>query len=200
MHHVVSVRPLLRFGAALLALGLGSAARADSPYTEILQATGQARVEYPAPWLAGWTLDNETLNLHALPLAPDAPTTILVFFATWCQPCEVGLSVLRDHVDTLSTAGARVMLVSVDERDVDVRGWLQSRGYVWPTIHDHAHTIARTYGVLRSDDARSSMRLPLTVGIGAEREVLIVLGTEGEDYLNLLVDVAQRQRYQLHAR
>ena len=200
MRYAPSSAWMARIGILLFALSAASISTASGQNTELLQTTGRAQIERPAPWLAGWTLDNETLNLNAMPLAPDAPTTILVFFATWCQPCEVGMDILRDNREALQAAGARVLLISVDERDVDVRAWLEARRYPWTTLHDHGHAIARTYGVLRSEDERSSMRLPLTVVLGRDRRVTGIFGTEGQDFLPLLLSLAQQEQHATQSR
>lgn len=163
---------------------------ASQTETELLQTSGQAEVAKPAPWFAGWTLDQDIQNLSGLPLAEDTPTTVVVFFATWCQPCEVGLSILKANEAQLKQAGASVLLISVDERDADIRSWLNARSLTWRTVHDHAKTIATAYGVATG----SSMRLPLTVVIGAERQVLGIFGTEGDDFLDLILALTHQER------
>jgi thiol-disulfide isomerase/thioredoxin len=168
---------------ALLLLPL-AAADAAMPASEQLPRCGDAEVGAEAPWLAGWTLDEEIFNLTK-PFADEGVQRLaLVFWATWCQPCREGLMRLAEAAERLEAAGVAVALVNVGEEAPTVASFLQRTPLPFPVVLDPYRNCLDTY-LTRPGGLTV---LPLTVVLDRERRVVRIIGAEGDDYVELLLD------------
>jgi peroxiredoxin len=155
--------------------------------TTVLQASGQARSGQMAPWFAGWTPDDQVLNRTRL-LKATAKGHALVFFATWCKPCERGLSRLTARRAELEAAGVRVVWVAVGQPADVVQPWLASRGLAdAPLLLDRFGAVARAFGAQTEAEGRVVTRLPRTALLDAAGVVRLLLADEGPDYVDVLL-------------
>lgn len=154
------------------------------------ERSGDATVGATAPWFALWSSEGAVINRTSLADETRAGTAI-VFFATWCQPCIAGMNRLRSRQRDLDAAGVRVLLISVDDSSNAVEAWLTERGYDWPWVHDRFRTAAAAFGVLDAD-AAGVLRLPFTATIDRDEAVRALIGTEGADYVDLILSSLTR--------
>lgn len=56
----------------------------------LLAASGAAVVGEKAPWLAGWKLEESLFSIDKRFADPTVERLVLVFWATFFQPCRVG--------------------------------------------------------------------------------------------------------------
>lgn len=166
--------------SALLALALLAP-------SQLLEVSGEAKVGAPAPWFAGWTAEQRVINRTRI-LETPAAGHVLVLFATWCVPCEAGLKQLAAAEDQLKVRGAKPWLVAIGQRPAEVRPWLAARGLKdWPVLYDRFGRVAQTLGAQVEKDGKQVTQLPRTVVMGADGVVRLLVGTEGPDYVELLL-------------
>ena len=108
-----------------------------------LAAVGQAPAATDQPRSPSWTLADAAGNEVSFP-EENQPTTILLFWATWCPYCRSLMphlqSILDEHGD-----GIRVLAVNVFEDD-DPVAYMKERGYQF-TLLPEGDEVAAEYGV-----------------------------------------------------
>jgi peroxiredoxin len=176
-------------GIAAIVLALAAAVPAAADTTEVL-AGGSPRPGHAVPWLAGWTLDDEVWNLAGALEDTTARRTALVFWATWCAPCQDGLARLAAARDRLDQAAVRVVLVNLDARASTVRRFLDAHPVPFLCVLDPFRESSRRFFGLAGDQGQA-LTLPRTVLVDRRGRVEAVFGREGADYLDLLIDPAR---------
>ena len=156
--------------------------------TTVLPRMGTVEVGKPAPWFAGWTLDDRVLNRTRLLATSPAPKAYaLVFFATWCRPCLKGLTAIARARPALDAAGVRVVLIDFREEASTVTPFLKAHGLEGlPVIVDKFGAVAQAFG---ASDGKTA-RLPRTVVLDAQGTVRAIFAAEGEDYVAQLLKTA----------
>jgi len=160
---------------------LSAAARPDS--TESLATVGRVTVGDAAPWLAGWTTDDRVFNLRR---ALDDSTTArlaLVFWATWCAPCRVGIAMLDAARDELADAGVAVVLVNAAEDAATVQAYLDANPAGFPVLMDRFGQNCDRW----LNEPGGGFRLPRTVLVERDGTVGAVFGAEGRDYVERII-------------
>ncbi len=139
-----------------------------------------------APWFAGADAraPEKAIN-RARALAAKKPVA-LVFFATWCEPCRVGLGLLRAEAARLAARGVQVILVDYREGPDEVSAFLDAERLRFPTMLDKFGGVARDYGVATEDKTS----LPKTFVIGGDGRVRAIFDTEGPDFVERLLEAA----------
>ena len=170
---------------ALTWLLCGAATGWATPHTQQLEHSGEAHVGETAPWFALWTSDGAVVNRTSL-RDPSRAGTAVVFFATWCEPCVAGMELLRLRQRDLDAAGVQILLINVDDDIAAAEAWLDQHGYRWPWVHDRFSTASTAFGVLRTDGSQT-LRLPFTAVVDDVESVCALLGTEGEDYVDVIL-------------
>ncbi len=170
----------------LLTLTLGAA-----PLTESLERSGPLVVGEAVPWFSGWTPDDRVLNRDRL-LSTAPGGVALVVFATWCAPCAKGLDRLAAGRAKLEAANVRPVLVAYREEADVVLPWLAKRGWAGATLLvDRFGVTATALGVVTRTKDGEKARLPRTVVLAADGEVRAILGREGDDYVDRIVEAAK---------
>ena len=150
--------------------------------TDSLASSGAAKVDAAAPWLAGWTLEDQVWNLRKAFADTSTDRVALVFFATWCAPCKQGVMQLTARAADLKAAGVSVVLVDYQEDAAKVRGFLGDKP-AFPVVLDRFGASEQSY--LRTNG--DQVRLPRTVLIGRDMKVQAIFGSEGGDYVDRLL-------------
>ena len=72
---------------------------------------------------------------------------VLVFWSTWCQPCQQELSKVDGLYGTMKTRGLRVYGISIDGPDTvsQVVPWVQREGYTFPILLDRETEVLTRY-------------------------------------------------------
>jgi len=109
-----------------------------------VQAVQQAMPGKSAPhFTAQDTVGNE-VSLSTL--TGNGPV-LLVFFATWCPPCQHEVPEINSIARTYATRGLQVVAVSVDTNANVLPSFIQEKDIIYPVWHDASGTGARLYGV-----------------------------------------------------
>ncbi len=160
-----------------------AAATATPDTTEVLPSYGTLAVGAEAPWIAGWTVEDAVWNIDQ---AAGAERTVLVFWATWCAPCREGLERLAAESSRLESGGVRVVLINLDTRQAVVTKFLAEQPLPFTCVLDPFQLNTRGFFGLPTAGA-DTLALPRTVILDADRRVLAILGSEGADYVDLLL-------------
>lgn len=172
----------------LLCPSLAVATPGGPTMTIELQRLGPVAVGQPTPWFAGADAraPERAINLKRL-LAEQQPIA-LVFFATWCSPCRVGLRRLVEHADALERANVRVVLVDYREPQERVLPFVNELKLGrFPVILDKFGVVARSFGVAEGDD---KVALPRTFVILRDGKVAAIFAEEAEDYVARIMAAA----------
>ena len=193
--------PWVRWLPALLLIGsFGALAGEASEPTVALSSSGQARVGETSPWFAGFLAGggqrvvNPTLLASQLDKENNHALAIL-FFGTWCKPCEAGLRRLAAEREALRRAGVSLLLVALVEDGESLDGvatWVTARGLGdVPLVIDRFAQIARPFGAESVESGRVKRELPLTAVLGADGKIKALFGAEGADFVLRLTAVGR---------
>ena len=140
------------------------------------------------PWFAVRELsDNNTpfTRTHLQQLAQKNKRVALVYFATWCIPCRVGLKQIAAHGEEIANAGTAVVLVNVGERDTQalVKYLKMFTLDSYKSVVDLFGRLTEGFGLKKEGE---NMALPRTIVVDSNLKPLIMIGEEGDDFINLL--------------
>lgn len=166
-----------------LALATASVDSVDHGATEVLPVYGALAPGMEAPWLAGWTLADTVWNIDR---TAAADRTVLVFWATWCAPCREGLQRLAAAEDRLAAAGVEVVLVNLDAQQRQIAQFVAEEPPVFTCVLDPFQANTRAFFGLATRGS-DTLALPRTVILDRDRRVLALLGREGADYVDRLL-------------
>lgn len=109
----------------------------------------------------------------------------LVYFATWCVPCRVGLKQIAIHRDELLKAGTAVVLVNVGERDTGtILKYLNKFSLdQMKSVVDPFGRLTEGFGLKKEGE---SMSLPRTIVVDSSLKPVFMLSEEGDDFISLL--------------
>jgi len=79
-------------------------------------------------------------------LRGDSPL-LLVFFATWCPPCQKEVPKLVELTNSYSEQGLKIVAVSVDNSQNVLPAFIEKKGINYTVLHDADGAIAREYKV-----------------------------------------------------
>ncbi len=118
-------------------------------------------------------------NLSDL-VKPNTKRVALVYFATWCVPCREGMLMLRNNKDLLEKNNILVVLVNVGEKDVKmVHKWVEKYSSPeWDLVMDVNQQLTAKFGL--------PSKIPLTLLLDRNLKPLLLLGTEGNDWPEVL--------------
>ncbi|MCC5874897.1 MAG: TlpA family protein disulfide reductase [Candidatus Sumerlaeia bacterium] len=156
-------------GLMLIAAGLGIFLGMD-------KAPVHASVGAKALDIRGNTVDGSPVDTTSL--AGDV--VVVNFWATWCGPCLRALPEKTAIANEMADKGVRVIGVSGDPRREDLRAYEQANDIGFPTIHEGAEDIMRTWGV---------SSFPTVIIIG--RDGKIVYRGSGRGLRNAVADAAR---------
>jgi peroxiredoxin len=77
-------------------------------------------------------------DLHGVPV-------IINFWATWCEPCRVEMSILQALYETQKDKGLRILAVNLGETDDKIRDWQTMLGLTYDMLVDEQQTVAALY-------------------------------------------------------
>ena len=178
------------FGLLMLFGSGPSPAEASDRTTEVLARTGDTSICEEAPGLAGWLLGGSEVwslerVLEARQNKPKVKAIVVGFFATWCEPCKVGLKLLQREALKAARSDVVFVLVAIPPFDTSVENYLKGLDVTLPTVKDKYGAIWERW--TRSDSATgASSNLPRTVIIDAGQSLVAVFGAEGSDYASLV--------------
>ena len=147
-----------------------------------------AQIQDSLPWFAVREIgDNNTpfTKTHLQQLAKKSNRVALVYFATWCVPCRVGLKQIAIHREELAAAKTAVVLVNVGERDTE-----KLLRYLKRFSLTQAKSVIDPFGRLTEGfglkEENENMSLPRTIVLDSSLKPLFMLGEEGDDFIDLL--------------
>lgn len=151
--------------------------------SELLDRSGQAVVGQPAPFFAAWTTDDLVFNVAKAAKEPGINRIAVVFWASWCAPCKTGLKLLGREKARLDAAGVKVYLVNVEEKAEVVENCLKINPVSFTVILDPYGRAKEPYLL----DGGDTLSLPRTVIVGRDGKIIRIIGEEGEDYLDRII-------------
>ena len=157
-------------------------------------AKDSAKLSFPAalkdslPWFAVRELgDNNTpfTKRHLQQIAQKNKRVALVYFATWCIPCREGLKKIAAQSDELAKAGTAVVLVNVGERETEVLVKYLNKLSLsnFKSVVDPFGRLTEGFGLKKEGE---NMALPRTIIVDSATKPLVMIGEEGDDFINLL--------------
>jgi len=119
---------------------------------------------------------------------------VFSFFATWCVPCREGLKRMSDNASELKKNDVLVVLVNVAERGLEnysrkkIDEWAKQNGYLkeeWLLAFDPFSNSLEDFGLQKNGSTETS--LPRTLITDGNLHPLMLIGEEGDDYLQILL-------------
>jgi thiol-disulfide isomerase/thioredoxin len=122
---------------------------------------------------------------HLEKLAANNERTAIVYFATWCIPCRVGVKRLVENIDELNKNKVSVVLVDIGERDEDaIKNWVKKMGAeIFTVVNDPFKRLTEGFGLVKENEEIS---LPRTIVLNNKAKPLFMLNEEGSDWPQVL--------------
>ncbi|MCL2281867.1 MAG: TlpA family protein disulfide reductase [Fibromonadales bacterium] len=139
------------------------------------------------PWLAMDGTYGSIINKTSLKeLAQKSGQRIVfAFFATWCVPCREGLKLMNEKAGNLKDNGVLVVLINVGEDDYGKVEKFANK-YAkkdWVLGFDKFGNIPEKFGLKKQD---AEMPYPRTLVLDSNLRPLMLIGTEGDDFPQVL--------------
>jgi thiol-disulfide isomerase/thioredoxin len=167
---------------------------AQGKLSERVPLTKQLQSEIP--WFALVTKDGDSNyngvlskdKLKAIIKQRNSRRVVFSFYATWCLSCKEGIAKMFNNAAELENSGILVVLINVGEAD-----FVKSSKFVsmyikdeWLFGFDKFNNIPESFGLSKTHD--SEMPLPKTLLLNNELCPLVLIGNEGDDFLQILKD------------
>ncbi|MBI5059210.1 TlpA family protein disulfide reductase [candidate division KSB1 bacterium] len=109
---------------------------------------------------------------------------LLVFWATWCEPCKKEIAEQRPLFDSYISKGVRVVLVSVDTQKTQakVKPYVDSKKLPWPVALDPNSEVLKRYG---------GTSVPYTVLLDKHGDAKLKIKSAIKDSKNLTTQIDQ---------
>jgi len=148
------------------------------------------------PWFGLVAKDGESTyngvlskdKLKAVAQQKNSKRVAFVFFATWCVPCREGIARISGNAAELEKSGVLIVLINVGEAD-----YAKSSKFIstymkdeWLLGFDKFNNMPEKFGLSKKGDAQ--MPLPKTLLLDQDLKPLLLIGNEGDDFLQLLKD------------
>ena len=154
--------------------------------TKLLQKSGDAEVGARMPFFSGWLTTGQVLNLPRL-LKKKRSRYVITMCASWCQPCVNGLRLLSKAKDEFQRRDIELVIYVVDT-ELAAKKIHKQFGFDWAQVLiDQVKTHARTLSSSKNGTVRQNIVLPTTFVLNREGQIEIIIGQEGEDFINLLL-------------
>jgi len=116
---------------------------------------------------------------------PKIKRVALVFFATWCKPCAEGAAKLKKARKILKENNVLAIFINVGEKEPEpVQKWIKDYGDPkMPLIMDTKSQLAEQCGLMGPNGIAI---MPRTLVLDAKLKPLFLLGTEGDDFPEIL--------------
>ncbi len=118
---------------------------------------------------------------------------LLIFFATWCEPCKMELREISNYTDKLNDYGLKVILIS-NEREDKVKNFLEENSFDFEVLLDSSLEVHKLYKVKAIPKS-----ILLKKGHIAKSKTGAILNFEGE-ILSILGRVPKEARRQKAAK
>lgn len=133
---------MARYSAAILAVALAGCGSA--PATAASTATVGARVGDVAPPLSGTSLQGHRVALSAW----RGSVVVVVFWASWCVPCQAEQAAVNGVEQQEKSAGVRFAGVSVDVDRSAAQGYLARYAVPYDSLIDSSDSLVVSYEVV----------------------------------------------------
>lgn len=122
---------------------------------------------------------------HLAQMAAKSDRVAMVYFATWCIPCRVGVKKLAENGAELKKHNVQVVLVNIGERDEEmIRKWVDKAGASdFTVVGDPFKRTTEGFGLVNEGQEIS---LPRTIVVDKNLKPLFMLGQEGSDWPEVL--------------
>jgi peroxiredoxin len=155
-------------------------------HTQLLQESGDAKVGARMPFFSGWLTTGRVLNLSGL-LKKKRSRYVITMCASWCKPCFDGLRLLSKAKDEFQRQDIELVIYVVDT-ELEAKKIHKRFGFDWAQVlSDQFKTHARTFSSGKNGTVKQTVELPKTFVLDREGKIEIIIGQEGEDFINLLL-------------
>lgn len=179
---------MIRFAFVVLLMVSLSWAGNFTPDQESRRMSLPATLSDSLPWFAVREISENSLPFtrsHLAKIAKKSERTALVYFATWCIPCRVGVRRLAENFEELQKNKVSVVLVNIGEQDENlVMNWVEkNHATKFMVIGDPFKRLTEGFGLVKENEKIS---LPRTIVLDKKMKPLFMLGEEGKDWPQVL--------------
>jgi cytochrome c biogenesis protein CcmG, thiol:disulfide interchange protein DsbE len=95
-----------------------------------------------------WSLQEITGGTLTLSDNLGSSPVMLIFWATWCEPCKKEIADQRPLFDSFVENGVKIILISVDTQKTQakVKPYADSKKFPWPVALDPNQEVLKRYG------------------------------------------------------
>ena len=152
---------------------------ADVPSTRLVDQLGNASVNEPFPSFGGFDLDGNYVSLRTL--MSSHQVVVISYFATWCEPCRIGMPIVDRVVQENPKFTA--VYVGLGERSaVPVRELMKELDIDGIALLDKYKQIGERHGVVIDGE----VVLPRTFIVSSTGTLETIISVEGVDFEEVL--------------
>jgi peroxiredoxin len=131
----------------LLSAVLAFGAQTSSDCEDSIILSQREKLGQQAPDFTLDLLQEENAQVHLSDIASRGPL-LLVFWATWCDPCVDEISVLNDWTQKYAPRGLTILGVNIQESREALLAFLQENPMAYPSLLDQEGEVAQQYDLV----------------------------------------------------
>ncbi len=153
--------------------------------SELLNESGEAKVGEKLPFFSGWDIfTNQVVTTKTMFKSGSKQKYLINLCASWCEPCKKGLKEIQGHLDQLKEKNIKIVLLIANTKN-DATNMLKELQLTSVTaIADEFNTHTKKYSPISENQ---QMTLPRTFVVDEKGVIVRIIGAEGSDYLDLLI-------------
>ena len=155
-----------------------------------LSKSGIAQVGQRMPFFSGWLTNGQVLNLSRL-LKKKKQRYVVSMCASWCEPCFDGLKAISNAKALFQKRGIEVVIYVADT-ETAAHKLDKQFNFGWASVLiDEFKSHARKLSTGKKGSKKGTLELPRTFVFDQNGNVEIIIGQEGQDYIQLLLGAGE---------
>lgn len=157
--------------------------------SQVLKMSGQVRLGKEIPFYSGWAINSESGHAYSLRMTKEERKSryVLTVCASWCKPCLSGLKRLSEAKERFISANTGLIILVADDNRFG-RQLYEDYGFDWAHVLVDEFKVSSFKLAPSPSNKSESLSLPRTIIFNSKGIVEKIIGIEGEDYIDVLLD------------
>ena len=163
-------------------------ANSEASTSQLLHESGQAIVGQKIPFFSGWALNAQAGQAYSLRMIEKDHKSryVLTVCASWCKPCMSGLKRLSEAKERFIATNTGLIIIVADQSHFGQELY-ENLGFDWAYVMIDEFKVS-AFKLAPSSKKNESLTLPRTFVFNSEGIIEKIIGIEGHDYIDLLLN------------
>ena len=158
--------------------------------SQTLKISGQAELGKEIPFFSGWAINSESGHAYSLRMTKEEGKSryVLTVCASWCKPCLSGLKRLSEAKERFISTNTGLVILVADDNHFG-RLLYENYGFDWAHVVVDEFKVSSFKLAPSAKNKSESLSLPRTFIFNPKGIVEKIIGIEGEDYIDALLEL-----------